>query len=89
MEEEAIRRRNSEPLRPRVMRRPAREGSGEALTGARAGWAIEPRKCVHFRAPTLSACFGIRGVAIDRETMRGLARSETRSVQKSIAMILP
>jgi len=71
------------------MRRPAREGSGEALTGARAGWAIEPRKCVHFRAPTLSACFGIRGVAIDRETMRGLARSETRSVQKSIAMILP
>jgi hypothetical protein len=58
MEEEAIRRRSSEPLRPRVMRRPAREGSGEALTGARAGWAIEPRKCVHFRAPTLSACFG-------------------------------
>jgi hypothetical protein len=55
MEEEAIRRRNSEPLRPRVMRRSARKDSGEALTGARAGWAMEPRNCVHFRAPTLFA----------------------------------
>ena len=71
MEEEAIRRRNSEPLRPRVMRWPAREGSSEALTGARAGWAIEPRKCVHFRAPTPFAC--VEGhthtVVIYRETM--------------------
>jgi len=67
MEEEAIRRRNSEPLRPRVMRRSARKDSGEALTGARAGWAMEPRNCVHFRAPTL---FAFAEVRVWRQTMR-------------------
>ena len=30
-----------------------REGAGEALTGVRAGWAIEPRNH-HFGVPTLS-----------------------------------
>ena len=38
----ALRRRASDPRRPRVMRRRPR-GAGEALTGARAGRAIEPR----------------------------------------------
>ena len=87
MEEEAIRTRSSEPLRPRVMRRPAREDSGEALTGARAGWAIEPRKCVHSRAPTLyaSAEGHTRTVDINRETMRGPARSETPSMHGNIS----
>ena len=31
----------------------AREGTGEALTGVRAGWAMEPRNH-HFGVPTLS-----------------------------------
>jgi hypothetical protein len=31
----------------------AREGSGEALTGVRAGWAIEPRNSGRTGAPTL------------------------------------
>ena len=62
------------------MRWSAREGSSEALTGARAGWATEPRKCVHSRAPTPYAC--VEGhthtVVIYRETMWGPARSEKR-----------
>ena len=33
-----------------------REGGGEVLTGARAGWAIEPRKSNEFGVPTLSKC---------------------------------
>lgn len=35
----AVRRRSSEPLRPRVMRR-LLQGEGEALTGERAGWVL-------------------------------------------------
>ena len=31
-----------------------REGAGEALTGVRAGWAIEPRKSTQSGVPTLS-----------------------------------
>jgi hypothetical protein len=31
-----------------------REGVGEALTGVRAGWAIEPRNDSQFGVPTLS-----------------------------------
>src|SRR5215216_4049605 len=41
-DERALHRRSSDPRWPRVMRR-RREGVGEALTGVRVGWAIEPR----------------------------------------------
>ena len=85
--EEAIRRRNSEPLRPRVMRRSARKDSGEALTGARAGWAMEPRNCVHFRAPTLFAFDGRQHRVpsrYQRGTERGPARSKTPRTHGSI-----
>jgi len=33
-----------------------REGVGEALTGVRAGWAIEPRYSNRFGVPTLCKC---------------------------------
>ena len=41
-DENALRRRASDPRRPRVMRRRPR-GCREVLAGVRAGWAIEPR----------------------------------------------
>src|SRR2546427_7077857 len=33
----------------------SRKAEREALTGERAGWAIEPRNGAHFRGPTLSS----------------------------------
>ena len=53
-----------------------REGGGEVLTGARAGWAIEPRKSNESGVPTLSKCAegNIAGGAM-REPSRGPARS--------------
>ncbi len=78
MGEEAIRRRSSEPLRPRVMRRPVRECSAEALTGARAGWDIEARKCVSLPgADVVCNCGRPRPHRRHRETMRDPVRSET------------
>jgi len=42
-DENALRRRASDPRCPRVMPVDVRKGGDEALTGVRAGWAIEPR----------------------------------------------
>src|SRR5206468_10189903 len=60
----------------------SREGAGEALTGVRAGWAIEPRNH-HFGVPTLShEAEGHNAVSVSarwRRTPRGLrtcARAE-------------
>jgi hypothetical protein len=51
-----------------------REGVVEALTGVRAGWAIEPRK-IEIRAPTLSKRaegeIGGRVIASGRWALRG------------------
>ena len=54
-----------------------REGAGEALTGVRAGWAIEPRYSNRFGVPTLCKCAegNIVGGVI-REPSADPARSE-------------
>ena len=87
MEEEAIRTRSSEPLRPRVMRRPAREDSGEALTGARAGWAIEPRKCVHARAVQKLIAGIVEGFLDDAPFRLARSHRETRPTLGLLARI--
>jgi RNA-directed DNA polymerase len=52
-----------------------REGAGEALTGVRAGWAMEPRNH-HFGVPTLSheaeGNIAVSVSASGRRTPRGL-----------------
>ena len=57
----------------------AREGAGEALTGARIGRAIEPRNH-QFGVPTLSPWWkAIRSVALG-ESLVGPARSENHGM---------
>jgi len=53
-----------------------REGGVEALTGVRAGWAIEPRSCFDWGADALIMAEGhIAGGAV-RESLGDPARSE-------------
>ena len=67
----------SDPRRPRVMRWRVREGAGEALTGVRAGWAIEPRKLHQVRGADAVTLGGRQHRRRRyRESPSGPARSE-------------
>lgn len=54
-----------------------RKGGGEALTGARMGWAIEPRKQDLRGADAVNRSGRQHGRARHRELSAGLARSKT------------
>ena len=77
-----------------------REGGGEVLTGARAGWAIEPRKSNESGVPTLSKCAegNIAGGAMREPStdpawsrnlcMHGISMRENREIPRSPAVVM-
>ena len=67
------------PRRPRVMRCVLR-GRGEALTGVRAGRAIEPRKTEDRGAHALLKAEGNTAGSVTRELSGGPARSENHGM---------
>jgi hypothetical protein len=77
-----------------------REGGGEVLTGARAGWAIEPRKSNRSGVPTLCKCAeGNIAGGVMREPsgdpawsktlcMHGISMRENREILRSPAVVM-
>jgi hypothetical protein len=78
-----------------------REGGGEVLTGARAGWAIEPRKSKQrFGVPTLSKCAEgnivggvVREPSVDPAwsktlCMHGISMRENREIPRSLVVVM-
>lgn len=75
-------------------------GAGEVLTGARAGWAIEPRNCNRSGVPTPSKWpEGNIAVSANRELpadparsknlcMHGISMRENREIPRSPAVVM-
>ena len=95
MDERAIRRRISEPLRPRVMRPSVRKGRGEVLTGGRAGRVLSreilplPGDRRELRgADTVQTGGRPHSTHRHREMRRDLARSKAPSTHGSASHTL-
>ena len=54
-----------------------RKGVGEALTGVRIGWDIEPRNHIDWGADAVDVCGRQHRLARDRKLQTGPARSKT------------
>jgi hypothetical protein len=56
-----------------------REGAGEAVTGVRAGWVIEPRKLNKVRGAVAAEVVEERGPAKGKRGQRNAPRTQSRS----------